>query len=168
MLDRSGRLHRLRGETVEGRGHANGIHTKVERQTRFLAVRKIDAITSQATLDAQRIMFAGLPPDAVRSVTLDNGHETHLSYQLDQYAIPVYHAHPYCSWERGTNEHVNGLLRRHLPKGTDLTDISQTDLDDITTEINNHPLKCLDWHTPAEAFHQHLQSTPRVTVALQN
>ena len=156
------------GDTVEGRGHANGIHTEVERTTRFLAARLIDSITSQATIDAQKLIFSTLPPEAARSVTLDNGHENHLAHELDELAMPAYFCHPYCSWERGTNEHVNGLIRRYLPKGTDLTGISQTDLDDIIADINNHPLKCLGWHTPAEAFHHQLQSTPSVTVALQN
>jgi len=155
------------GDTVEGRAHKNGIHTSVERTTRFLVAKKITAITSQATIDAQHSIFATLPPHAARSVTLDNGHENHLAHQLDIYAMPVYYAHPYCSWERGTNEHFNGILRRYLPKGTDLTDLTQQELDDITTHINNRPLKCLDWLTPAEAFQQQLESTQHVTVALQ-
>jgi len=156
------------GDTVEGRAHADGIHTEVERHTRFLAARKIDSITSQATLDAQRSIFGPLPPEAARSVTLDNGHENHLSYMLDEDAIPVYHAHPYSSWERGSNEHVNGLIRRYLPKDTNLTGIDQHGLNDIVADINNHPLKCLGWLTPAEAFTQQIESLPSVTVALQN
>jgi len=156
------------GDTVEGRAHANGIHTEVERQTRHLAARKIDQITSQATIDAQRAIFSVLPPEAARSVTLDNGHENHLSHLLDEHAMPVYHCHPYCSFERGTNEHVNGLIRRYLPQGTDLTAVTQHDLDDIVAEINSHPLKCLGWLTPNEAFQHQLESIPSVTAALQN
>jgi IS30 family transposase len=82
--------------------------------------------------------------------------------------MAVYHAHPYSSFERGTNERVNGLLRRYLPKGTDLANLTQNDLQDIVDQINDHPLKCLGWLTPNEAFHQALESTPSVTVALQN
>ena len=156
------------GDTVEGRAHKDGVHTEVERKTRFLSARKITSITSQATIDAQRSIFSALPPEAARSDTLDNGHENHLSHLLDEYAMPVYHCHPYCSFERGTNERVNGLLRRYLPKGTDMSDLTDEDLQDIIAEINNHPLECLGWLTPAEAFQQQLESIQSVTVALPN
>ena len=67
-------------------------------------------------------------------------------------------ADPYSSYQRGTNEHHNGRLRRYLPKGTDFTHITETELQDIITQINNQPRKCLDWLTPNEVFQEHLQS----------
>ncbi|MCL2785193.1 MAG: IS30 family transposase [Propionibacteriaceae bacterium] len=156
------------GDTVVGRAHKNGIHTEVERTTRFLAARTLTSLTSHDTVDAQKDIFHRLPPEAARSVTLDNGSENHRAHELDEYAMPVYYCHPYCSWERGTNENTNGVLRRYLPKGTDFTDLTQHDLDEIVTAINNRPLKCLGWYTPAEAFNHQLELLANVTVALPN
>lgn len=156
------------GDTVLGvRSVGDGIHTEVERMSRYLVARKIDTVCSAAVADAQHQVFAPLPPLAARSVTLDNGAEHHLHHLLDLLAMPVYFADPYCSWQRGTNENRNAILRRYLPKGTDLTTLTQADLDDIVDEINNQPMKLLGWATPAEAFHQ-LCLNPHATVALQN
>lgn len=147
------------GDTVLGvKSVGDGIHTEVERKSRRLIAVKLHRVTSEAVAAAQHAIFAGLPAHAARSVTLDNGAEHHLHHRLDQLAMPVYFADPYCSWQRGTNEHFNGRLRRYLPKGTDFTSLTQTDLDDIVESINNQPLKCLNWATPNEAFNQ-LNST---------
>jgi IS30 family transposase len=156
------------GDTVLGvTTVGDGIHTAVERLSRLLRAQKIPAVTSQATHAAQMAIFTPMPAHAARSVTLDNGTENHLHYRLDELAMTTYFTDPYCSWQKGTIEHFNGRLRRYLPKGTDFTTITQTDLDHIINDINNQPLQILSWATPAEVFHQ-LCSTPDVTVALQN
>jgi IS30 family transposase len=130
-----------------------------------LAARKITRVASRDTIEAQLWIFTPLPAHAARSVTLDNGSENHHHHGLDLLAMPTYFTDPYCSWQKGTIEHFNGRLRRYLPKGTDFTTISQTDLDQIVADINNQPLEILGWATPAEVFNQ-LCSIPDVTVAL--
>jgi len=65
-------------------------------------------------------------------------------------------ADPYSSWQRGTNEYHNGLLRRYLPKGTSFVDLTQEELDDIVWEINNRPRKVLNFNTPQEVFNSYL------------
>ena len=93
------------------------------------------------------------------STTMDNGPEMHLHGELGaELGMDTYFADPYSSWQRGTNEHHNGRLRRYYPKGTDFTQISETELQDVITEINNQPRKCLGWKTPSEAFQQQLNS----------
>ncbi len=67
--------------------------------------------------------------------------------------MTVYFAHPYCSWERGTNENTNGLLRQYIPKGTDLDTVSEEDLAKYVELINNRPRKRHGWKTPYEVFH---------------
>lgn len=145
------------GDTVEGKGHQDGIHTEVERLSRLLAARKVPAITSEEALKAQKEIFQPLPKVARQSTTLDNGRENHLHYQLREINMGTYFADPYSSWQRGTNEHHNGLLRRYLPKGTYFANLAQEELEDIVWEINNRPRKCLNFNTPQEVFELHLK-----------
>ena len=140
------------GDTVEGKGHRNGIHTEAERVSRLLAAQKISRIASEETIAVQQSIFENLPPEARRSTTLDNGRENHLHYRLRELGMDTYHADPYSSWQRGTNEYHNGVLRRYLPKGTDFDTIDNEELQDIVEEINNNPRKCLGWSTPREVF----------------
>jgi IS30 family transposase len=64
----------------------------------------------------------------------------------------VYFAKPYASWQRGTNENTNGLLRRYFPKGTKLLEITQSELDKAVHLLNHRPRKCLNYLTPFEVF----------------
>ncbi len=144
------------GDTVEGKGHQDGIHTEVERVSRQYAAIKVSAITSDEAVHAQEQIFGILPPHARQSTTLDNGKETHLHTRLrDTLGMMTYHADPYSSWQRGSNEYHNGLLRRYLPKGTSFATLTQAELDDIVEEINNRPRKCLDYQTAQEVFAAH-------------
>lgn len=142
------------GDTVEGqRSKHDGIHTEVERKSRKLFAYKVGRIASRETTDAQLVIFGNLPAAARLTTTLDNGRENHLHGELTAtLGLNVYFADPYSSWQRGTNENTNGLLRRYLPKRTDFTDLTQEELDDIVEEINNRPRKCLDYATPNEVF----------------
>lgn len=141
------------GDTVEGRGHRDGVHTEVERVSRLIEARRVKAIDSQSALDAQREIFSSLPEKARRSTTLDNGRETHLHFKLrGELNMHTYHADPYSSWQRGTNEHGNGLLRCYFPKGTDFTKVTDEELEDVVWELNNRPRKVLQYKTAQEVF----------------
>jgi IS30 family transposase len=76
--------------------------------------------------------------------------------------VPTYFCDPYWSFQRGTNEHFNGRIRRYLPKGTSFDDVTQEELDEYITEINNRPRKVLGWLTSAEVF-QELCSKEAIT-----
>jgi IS30 family transposase len=138
------------GDTVEGRGHKDGIHTEVERVSRFLLARKVLAITSEETIVVQKEMFGRLPQQIRKTTTLDNGRENHLHYELKELEMETYFADPYSSWQRGTNENTNGLVRRYLPKKTSFTNLTNEELADIVWEINNRPRKVLQYKTPFE------------------
>jgi len=144
------------GDTVEGKWHRNGIHTETERVSRLLAAAKVRRIASEETVAAQLNMFGDMPEGARHSTTLDNGRENHLHYRLEELGMKTYFADPYSSWQRGTNEYHNGVLRRYLPKGTDFDTIEDEELQDIVREINNKPRKCLGWETPEEIFKKSL------------
>ena len=142
-------------DSVLGAHGTGGLHTSVERRSRKLFAIKIESITAQATLEAQLTIFTSLPAHAGRSVTADNGSEFAYHYQLaDTLAIPTYFADPYSAYQRGANEHFNGRIRRYLPKGTSFAELTQTELDEYITEINNRPRTILGWATPAEVFQE--------------
>lgn len=140
-------------DTVEGRGHKDGLHTTVERFSRLYLARKISRIASEETITVQKQIFSKLPAASRLSVTHDNGRENHLHYQLtDELGIKTYFADPYSSWQRGSNENANGILRRYFPKGTDFSTISQSEINAVVWEINSKPRKCLGYNTAQEVF----------------
>lgn len=141
------------GDSVIGRGKHHGIHTEVERTTRYFQARLLPQLNSLATVEAQTKIFKDLPEFARKTVTLDNGLEFVRHQELTkETGIDVYFADPYRSGQRGTNENTNGLLRRYLPKKTSFRGLSQGELNDIVAEINNRPRKCLGYSKPAELF----------------
>ena len=139
------------GDSVEGKAHRGAIHTQVERKTRLLCAVKMPDRTAEATREAQHKIFSWLPRLLRKSTTVDNGKEFALH---KEFMLPVFFADPYASFQRGTNENTNGLLRRYLPKKTDFSTLTQEELNDIVQEMNNRPRKCLDFYSPSEIFQQ--------------
>lgn len=123
------------------------IHTEVERKTRYLAARVVNSKSAVETIKSQVQIFSRLP---AKSVTMDNGLEFVNHEVLNHLGIKTYFADPYASWQRGTNENTNGLLRRYLPKRTSFVNLDQDELNDIVEEINNRPRKILNFSTPQE------------------
>jgi IS30 family transposase len=80
--------------------------------------------------------------------------------------MDTYFADPYSSFQRGTNERANGMIRRYLPKKTDFRTVSEEDLQDIVWEINNRPMKCLGFLTPQEVYNMEMEKLT-LSVALQ-
>lgn len=112
----------------------------------------VKAIDSHEGIRAQKEIFSCLPKKARKSTTLDNGKENHRHFELKQLGMATYFADPYSSWQRGSNEHHNGLLRRYFPKGTDFSKLSQKEIDEVVEEINSRPRKCLGFYTANEVF----------------
>ena len=106
-----------------------------------------------------RSSSASPPGHAARiSRTWDNGSESALHLLVDESTgMLTYYADPYSSYQRGSNENRNGMIRRYLPKGTSLDDMAQDELDEITRRINGTPLKVLGWLTPAEAWDEQME-----------
>lgn len=146
------------GDTVEGKGHQNGVHTEVERMSRKILGKKVEQITSEVTVDVQKQMFADVPKPARKSTTLDNGKETHLHFKLRTgLGMETYHADPYSSWQRGTNEHGNWHIRYYFPKGTNFSEVTEEELQDVIEEINNRPRKILGYLSANEMYQKLLK-----------
>lgn len=152
IIDKREDFGHWEGDSVIGKGCKHGLHTEVERVTRFLEVAKVNAITATECINAQISIFLKHPKRARKSVTTDNGKENSKHKTLHLIEIKTYFADPYSSWQRGTNEYHNGLLRRYFPKGTDFRKVSDEDLQDVVFEINSRPRKCLDFKTPIEVY----------------
>ena len=131
-------------------GHRRAVNTSADRMSRFTVLTKLSSRDSEAT---RNVLVGRLSLLPVKTITSDNGPENaeheHVSKILN---APFFFCNPYHSWEKGTVENRNGVVRRYLPKNTDLDDISQIELDDIANEINNRPMRVLNWSTPYEVL----------------
>ncbi len=141
-------------DTVMGTGNDHCIVTLVERATGYLMIAKLAARNmdeaARRTIDLVRKHPAKFP-----TITADNGTEFH-SYKEVEMATGVkfYFSTPHRSWERGTNENTNGLIRQYLPKRTSMARITQRDCNAIANKLNRRPRKRHDYHTPEERFHE--------------
>lgn len=146
------------GDVVEGKDHKRSIQTILERKTRFYQAKILERIDSEYGFKAQYGLLVKFPQKARKTLTLDNGKENYNHQKLvNLLGIQTYFCDPYCSWQRGSNENHNGVLRRYIPKRTDLTDLYPGELEAIIEEINQRPRKCLNYETPKEAFTRELK-----------
>ncbi|MBC8413825.1 IS30 family transposase [bacterium] len=107
--------------------------------------------SSGQTRDAVIGRLQNLPEKARRSLTVDNGTENARHEEITgAIGTRCYFARPYASWQRGSNEQVNGMVRRYFPKGTDFSKITDEQVAWVESKINNRPRKCLGYKTPAE------------------
>lgn len=140
------------GDSLVSRKSLVALNSLVERRSRLLMLTKLSRKSAYDTVDAVVKRLKGLPPEARRTSTLDNGSENTGHQQMTaDIGIQCYFAHPYASWERGTNENTNGLIRWYLPKGTDFNTITTEQIAKIESSLNNRPRKCLGFKTPLEA-----------------
>ena len=155
VVDRRERIGDWEGDTVVGQGRGGYVLTNVERMSRYIVARKLDAATAEAAEAGLYAAMRRLPAGKRRTQTFDNGREfsRHESIAA-RLGVAVYFAHPYSSWERGTNENTNGLLRQYLPKKTDFSVLTDWQLASYIWQLNNRPRKCLNYRTAAEVFHE--------------
>jgi transposase, IS30 family len=148
--DRSEMGH-LEGDTVMGKDGRHCLLTLVDRMTRRTRILKLPA-RQVAEVNKALIKEARSGRLKMKSLTLDNGTEFHGFKELEaKLGIEVYFAQPYHSWERGTNENTNGLIRQYLPKGSCFRHLTQRQCDEIERELNDRPRKVLGFSTPNEA-----------------
>lgn len=137
-----------------------------ERKTRDEIVIKLKdqgAASVVDALDRLERKWGDMFYKVFRSITVDNGVEFSDYEGMERSALKeekrtfVFYCHPYSSWERGTNENNNRLIRRHIPKGVDFEDTTDEEIKYIETWINNYPRGIFDFKTSAELFDEELQ-----------
>ncbi len=139
---------------VSSRGKSKAcLSTFVERKSRFLIAQVMENRKSSTFNFHCFTAFKDIPTNLIKTFTVDRGKEFAGYVDIENTLnIDVYFADAYASWQRGTNENTNGLLREFYPKKFDFSSINQKELDNIVTIINNRPRKCLGYKTPAEVF----------------
>jgi len=147
------RLGDWESDSVESRDYKPGINTLVERQTGLVFISKLFDKTSRATTTAIVKRLDYLPSKAKQTMTFDNGPENSNWQELERKTkVKTYFCHAYHSWERGTNENTNGLIRDYFPKKTDFTRIPNEEIKRVEHELNTRPRKRLNFKTPLEVF----------------
>jgi len=141
------------GDTIVGTGHSGCIATFVERKSGYLMAVKLSRGTAKNFELATERSFAVIPEGYQKTLTLDNGTEMSNYEEIEKSTgLVIYFAQPYHSWERGTNENTNGLLRFYFPKKMRFESITQEILDQVVKQLNTRPRKRLGYKTPEQVF----------------
>jgi len=139
-------------DTIVGKGHSGALVSLVDRASKYALLERVDRKTADAVGAAMTGMLGSLP---VHTVTADNGKEFAGHARVSEaLGAAFFFARPYHSWERGLNEHTNGLVRERFPKGTDFRKVSDAQVQAVQDRLNARPRKVLGYLTPSEAFRQ--------------
>ncbi|HSX03081.1 MAG TPA: IS30 family transposase [Candidatus Saccharimonadia bacterium] len=141
------------GDTVHGAAKSGYIATLVERASGYLVASKLENSNGEEMLEAVTALQA-VPAEKRLTLTLDNGFEMSEHEEMQRrVGLEVYFAHAYHSWERGTNENTNGLLRQYFPKKTSFEAVTQEQVDWAVRRLNTRPRKRLGYQSPYTVFH---------------
>jgi IS30 family transposase len=153
IVEEKSRIGDFEGDLVIGHNHKGALATLVDRHSKFALIAKVPNKSANNVAEA---IIAMLHPikEHLRTITFDNGKEFAYHQTIsDVLAANVYFAHPYHSWERGLNEHTNGLIRQYFPKGSSLEDITVEQIMAVQNKLNHRPRKVLGFKTPHEVFY---------------
>ena len=152
VVEKKNRIGDLEIDTVIGKNHKGALVTVVDRKSKFVLIKNVP--TKEAKVVTEALIEMIEPIKAItHTITSDNGKEfayhKQVSAALD---TDFYFANPYHSWERGLNEHRNGLIRQYLPKKSEFLKVSKDEIIMIQNRLNHRPRKVLKYKTPYEVF----------------
>ena len=157
-IDLRNEIGHWEGDLMIGKNHKSAIGTIVERKSRYTIIVKLKSKKSDEVAKMFSKKLNQLQQIFKKTMTYDNGIEMEKHQEITQKTgMKIYFAHPYSSWERGTNENTNGLIRRYLPKGTNFNEIDEKELMIIQQKLNNRPRKIIGFKTPKEIMESELK-----------
>ena len=154
IVERKMRMGDWEGDTIIGAKQQGVILSLVDRKSKFTLLAKMEGKYASQVPGLIKKCFSRLPKKITgHSITFDNGKEFAKHEQItNQTGLRCYFATPYHSWERGLNEHTNGLVRQYCPKGSNLNDYLEEDIQYVEDNLNSRPRKVLGYRTPKEVL----------------
>lgn len=152
IVNEKSRIGDWEGDTIQGANHQSAILSHVERHSKYTRLHKLIAATA-ANTTAAAVQDLRAHKHNVITITYDNGKEFAGHARIAEILnANIFFAKPYHAWERGLNEHTNGLVRQYFPKGTDFHRVSDEEIAIVEKKLNNRPRKVLGYKTPSEVF----------------
>jgi len=140
-------------DSIVSRKSKPALSVQEERTSRLIRITKVDNMSAIETEEAIKLQLECLSPEVFKSITFDNGSEGANHWKIrSEYNIETYFCDPYCSWQKGSVENTNGLIRRYFPKGTNFETITRQQIYDVQERLNNRPRKVLEYKTPSEVW----------------
>lgn len=153
IINQRGRIGDWEGDTIIGKERTKRILTHVERLSGYLIADILPVVSAEIVAEKTIENFKKLPKKKRQSITYDNGTEFSAHERIEKKTkADVYFANPYHSWERGTNENTNGLLRQFFPKKSSFAKVTQEEVSRTAKSLNRRPRKRLMFSTPYEIF----------------
>tara|TARA_B100002003_G_C14041875_1_gene502023 strand:+ start:115 stop:1098 length:984 start_codon:yes stop_codon:yes gene_type:complete len=153
VVENKSRLGDWEGDTIIGKNHKGAILSMVDRKSKFTLLSLLQNKAAEGVVSATKRCFNRAPRKICRTMTYDNGKEFSAHDKISKALnMKCFFARPYSSWERGLNEHTNGLVRQYLPKKTDFTILTSRQILEIENKLNDRPRKVLGYLTPREVY----------------
>ena len=154
-------------DLIKGAGNGSAVGTLIERTSRYIMLAKLDGADAQSVLEGFTKRLRTVPASLRKTLTYDQGTEMALHQTLaKRLKMSIFFCDPHSPWQRAANENANGLIREYLPKGTDLSTVTQAELRAIEARLNGRPRQILRFQTPEEVFSS-LKLNEFLGVALQ-
>lgn len=158
-IDKRERIGDWEIDLVIGKGHKGAVVTIVDRLSLMTLIAKVDSKHANLVTEATIALLSDYKHNGAHTITADNGKEFSCHKQISQaLGVDFYFAHPYSSWERGTNENTNGLIRQYLPKGCEFKSVNDETCRFVMDRLNNRPRKCLGYRTPKQVFEENFEA----------
>ena len=165
VVDTKSRCGDWEGDLIIGAKHQGALMTHVDRLSKLLLMEKLNSKHAKGVCEKTIQRFSVIKR-LTKTITYDNGKEFSSHQEVSEALnADVYFATPYHSWERGLNEHTNGLVRQYFPKSTNLLLVTEEEIKAVEDALNNRPRKVLGYRTPREVFMEALKPKERVAFA---